>query len=154
MELTGAVDAYDESTQLFLHDARRVHEDSLDRHVDGGWSSRQIIHHVADSETQSYIRLRRLLGEPPGTLIQGYDEGAWAQCERLGYRTLPVTNSLLVISAVRAASSNVLALLQLPDLERFGEHTGTGRYTLKQWLEIYTRHPREHAEQLNEAANA
>jgi len=154
MELRSAIDAYDEATQLFLHDAGRVTADQLDRRVEGGWSARQIIHHVADSETQSYLRLRRLLAEPAGSLIQGYDEGAWARCRELGYEELPVVNSLRVIAAVRAASSDVLGRLATSDLERWGEHSESGRYTLATWLDTYTRHPRDHAEQLNEAVNA
>jgi hypothetical protein len=42
-----------EATQDFLFEARRVSEGFIDRHVPGGWSARQIIHHVADSEAQS-----------------------------------------------------------------------------------------------------
>lgn len=154
MDLRASIDAYDEATQLFVHDAGRVDAAHLDRHVEGGWSARQIIHHVADSETQSYLRLRRLLAEPEGSLIQGYDEAAWARCSALGYEDLPVENSLRVIAAVRASSSDVLGRLVAGDLERWGEHSESGRYTLRAWLDIYTRHPRDHAEQLNEAVNA
>ena len=42
-----------------------------------------VIHHVADSETNSYVRLRRLMAEPAGTAIQGYDEAQWARVTAL-----------------------------------------------------------------------
>jgi hypothetical protein len=151
VNLAAAVAAYADSTRAMLDAADGLTPDQLDRHVVGGWSPRQVLHHVADSETQSYLRLRRLLAEPAGSVIQGYDEAAWAQCEALGYRDLPVEPALAVFRAVRAASAGVLARLEPADLERHGQHTESGRYTLGQWLDIYTRHPLEHRDQLLEA---
>ena len=80
---------YESSTQYFLNLARGVTADQLDVKYPEGWSARQIIHHLADSEAQSYARLRRLVAEP-GTLIQGYDEGAWGENSTLGYSELPI----------------------------------------------------------------
>jgi hypothetical protein len=154
MTLSDDVAAYSMATSQFLHDATIVNDDNLDRHVVGGWSARQVIHHIADSEAQSYARLRRLLAEPAGSVIQGYDEAAWAECQALGYRDLPVTHPLEVFKAVRLASLDVLGRLRESDLECYGQHTESGRYTLATWLEIYTQHPRAHAEQLLEAVNS
>ena len=145
---------YAGATAEFLAAATTLTPETLDAHAEGGWSARQVIHHLADSEAQSYARLRRLLAEPAGSLISGYDEAAWANCAALGYRDLPVEHSLAVLRAVRAASLDVLARLSPGDLECYGEHSDSGRYTLNQWLDIYTRHPREHARQLLEAACA
>jgi hypothetical protein len=154
MSLSDDVAAYSMATSQFLHDATAVNDDNLDRHVEGGWSARQVIHHVADSEAQSYARLRRLLAEPAGSLIQGYDEAAWAESDALGYQTLPIVHSLEVFKAVRLASLDVLSRLRDTDLERYGEHSESGRYTLATWLAVYTQHPRAHAEQLLEAVSA
>jgi len=151
MTIDDAARDYEESTAEFLREVDRVTDENIDRHVAGGWSARQIIHHVADSEAQSYARLRRLLAEPLGSIIQGYDEAAWAECELLGYRELPVQNSLMVFTAVRNASLDLVKRLAPGDLERYGEHTEAGRYSVATWLEAYTRHPREHAAQLVEA---
>jgi hypothetical protein len=154
MSLTDDVAAYSMATSQFLHDATVVNDENLDRHVQGGWSARQVIHHLADSEAQSYARLRRLLAEPAGSVIQGYDEAAWAESPALGYKDLPIAHPLEVFKAVRLASLDVLSRLRESDLERYGEHTDSGRYTLATWLEIYTQHPRAHAEQLLEAVNS
>ena len=83
--------------------AESVPESKLDVHAGEDWSSRQVIHHCADSEAQSYARLRRLVAEP-NPIIQGYDEALWAKDQTLGYTTLPVENSIAVFKAVRAAS--------------------------------------------------
>jgi hypothetical protein len=154
MNLDGVARDYEDSTLAFLREVDRVSDENIDRHVAGGWSARQIIHHVADSEAQSYARLRRLLAEPLGSVIQGYDEAAWAECALLGYRELPVQNSLMVFTAVRGASLDLVKRLTLEDLERYGEHSESGRYSVATWLETYTRHPREHATQLVEALSA
>ena len=154
MGLTERIAAYAAGTDHFLATLTAVTPENLDRHVADGWSARQVIHHVADSEAQAYARLRRLLAEPVGSIIQGYDEAAWAECSALGYRDLPVENSVAVFRAVRHASLDVLGRIVPSDLERYGEHSGSGRYTLDRWLDLYTRHPHEHATQLTEAINA
>ncbi len=147
------VGAYEDATAVFLHAARAVHEDRLDRHAPGEWSARQIIHHVADAEAQSYVRLRRLVAEPAGATIEAFDEAAWADSAALGYRDEPVASALALIAAVRARSAAVLRRLSDDDLARYGEHSESGRYTLARWLEVYTSHPREHAQQLEAAAS-
>ena len=151
MDLAAARRAYNESTQFLLREAALVTDEQLDRRVGTEWSPRQILHHVADSETHGYIRLRRLLAEPAGSIIPGYDESAWAECDALGYLELPVTHSRAVFRSVRAASLDLLERLAPADLERYGQHTETGHYTLGDWLDIYIRHPLEHARQLHEA---
>jgi hypothetical protein len=153
VELTNAARDYEASTNVFLEAVERVTEENIDRHVPDGWSPRQIVHHVADSEAQSYARLRRLLAEPLGSIIQGYDEAAWATCGLLGYQELAIEHSLSVFISVRAASLDILKRLTSDDLERYGEHSESGRYSVATWLETYTRHPREHAAQLIEALN-
>ncbi|HEY5091837.1 MAG TPA: DinB family protein [Acidimicrobiales bacterium] len=154
MRVEESVHAYEHSTEYFLKEALLVNAQNIDRHVESGWSARQVIHHIADSEAQSYARLRRLIAEPVGSVIQGYDEAAWAQCVQLGYQELPTEHSLAVFRAVRAASLDVLRRLSEQDLERYGEHSESGRYTLATWLDVYTEHPRAHAAQLVEAVNA
>ncbi|MHB1209670.1 MAG: DinB family protein [Acidimicrobiales bacterium] len=154
MDLDAAARDYEASTDALLQQVERVTEANIDNHTLEGWSARQIVHHVADSEAQSYARLRRLLGEPIGSVIQGYDEAAWAQCERLGYQELAIENSLNVFIAVRAASLDIVKRLTPDDLERYGEHSESGRYSVAMWLDIYTRHPREHAAQLVEALDS
>ena len=148
MDIREAAAAYESSTQFFLNLARGVTPELLDVHHENGWSARQIIHHVADSEAQSYVRIRRLVAEPEGSLIQGYDEGVWAECEKLGYKDAPVENSIAVYAAVRAGSLDVLKRLEDSDLFKFGEHSESGKFTIEKWLVNYTKHPLDHGDQL------
>jgi hypothetical protein len=141
-------DKYQEATNYFEKLVKSLQPSDLDTKAPGEWSARQIIHHMADSEAQSYARLRRLLAEPEGSVIQGYDEGAWAECEKLGYKNSPVENSIAVYAAVRAGSLDVLKRLEESDLEKSGEHSESGKITIEKWLVNYTKHPLDHGDQL------
>lgn len=147
MNILDLAKAYEAATHEFLSIAESVPEEKLDLHVGEDWSSRQVIHHCADSEAQSYARLRRLIAEP-NPIIQGYDEGLWAKDQTLGYTKLPVENSIAVFKAVRAASLDIIKRLTVEQLELKGTHTEAGEYSLKRWLETYTRHGNDHAEQI------
>ena len=141
--------AYEAATKEFLDIALSVPADKLDDNDGENWSSRQVIHHCADSEAQSYARLRRLVAEP-NPVIQGYDENLWAKDETLGYTTLPVENSIAVFTAVRAGSLDIIKRLKPEQLELTGTHTEAGEYSLKRWLETYTRHANNHADQIKQ----
>ncbi|NBR94626.1 MAG: hypothetical protein EBX48_05750 [Actinobacteria bacterium] len=147
MDLKNFANSYANATAEFLKVAQELSEAELDSSSSGGWTARQIIHHVADSEAQSYARLRRLIAEP-GTQIQGYDEAGWGENETLGYKELPVAPSLEVFKAVRQSSLEVVKRLELSQLDNAGIHTESGKYTVKTWLETYISHPLEHAAQI------
>ena len=147
MDLKNAAEAYANATAEFLKIVQELNEAELDSSSSGGWTARQVIHHVADSEAQSYARLRRLIAEP-GTQIQGYDEGGWGENETLGYRDLPIAQSLEVFRAVRASSLEIIKRLNANQLDNSGTHSESGEYTVKTWLETYISHPLEHAAQI------
>jgi hypothetical protein len=148
MSIQESAAAYESATQYFLNLARGVTKDQLDTKDPEGWSARQIIHHLADSEAQSYSRLRRLVAEPEGSLIQGYDENLWAVAPQLAYEIAPVENSIAVFAAVRAGTLDIVKRLTDSDLERAGVHSEIGQYTIAKWLEGYTNHPKDHGDQL------
>lgn len=148
VDLKEVAAAYEAASQYFLNLARAVTPDLLDVHAENEWSARQCIHHMADSEAQSYARLRRLIAEPEGSTIQGYDEGAWANEPKLAYVDGDVANSIAVYAAVRASSLDLVKRLTESDLEKFGEHTESGKYTVARWLETYTKHPYDHGDQM------
>jgi len=147
MDLKVAVNSYAQATTEFLSVANGLTESQLNASHSGGWSARQVIHHVADSEAQSYARLRRLIAEP-GTQIQGYDEASWGENETLGYKDLPIAQSLDVFKAVRASSLEIIKRLTAAQLDLSGTHSESGEYTIKTWLDTYISHPLEHAAQI------
>lgn len=129
-----------------------ITDDELDRPApDGGWTARQVAHHLADSETMAYTRLRRLVADADPVVIQGYDEPRWA--ERLHYER-PIGEAVGVVHAVRAASAALLEALTPEEWERSGTHSEGGAYGVMRWLEIYAEHPHEHAAQIRAARGA
>jgi uncharacterized damage-inducible protein DinB len=147
MDMKATAQRYEEATAQFLEVVSQLSDSQLDASSNGSWSARQVIHHVADSEAQSYARLRRLIAEP-GTQIQGYDEAGWGENETLGYTELPIDQSLEVFKAVRASTLEIIKRLKPAQLDNSGTHSESGEYTIKTWLETYINHPLEHATQI------
>ena len=140
---------YLKATNVYLQLVESLSVDQLDVANSEGWNARQVIHHVADSEAQSYARLRRLIAEP-GTSIQGYDEGLWAENSTLAYKSHPIDSSLEVFKAVRQSSYELLLRMDRSLLENKGIHTESGEYSVKDWLNSYINHPIDHANQIKE----
>ena len=143
---------YQKATQEFLNLVTQISPNQLDKADKEGWTPRQVIHHLADSEAQSYSRLRRLIAEP-GSLIQGYDENKWAESSKLGYKSEDVQSSLEVFKAVRQASYELIKRLSEKDLEIEGTHSESGAYSVGKWIKTYTNHPLDHANQIREQLN-
>jgi DinB superfamily len=116
----------------------------------GKWSAREIVHHLADSETTSAIRLRRLLAEDR-PVIHGYDQDEFAR--RLHYDR-PHETSLELFKYARLATAELLERLGPADWLREGTHSESGRYTVETWLKIYAEHAHKHARQIRAARAA
>ena len=138
---------YKEATEHFLKLVESLEFSDLDKSDSEGWTPRQVIHHMADSEAQSYARLRRLIAEP-GTALQGYDEGKWAENSTLGYKTESIETAIQVITAVRRSSFELLKRLNSEQLKNSGIHTESGLYSIQDWLKSYINHPLDHANQI------
>jgi len=115
------------------------------RPLPGKWTAREIVHHLADSEMTSAIRLRKLLAEE-SPLIQGYDQDAFA--ERLGYNGRPVGPALEALRAARATTAQLLDSMTEDDWRRAGTHSESGPYAAEDWLRIYAAHAHDHAAQI------
>jgi DinB family protein len=118
------------------------------RPSDGGWTPREVVHHTADSEMTSGIRLRRLIAED-NPLIVGYDGDEFAR--RLHYADRPIEPALDAIAAARATTAQILASLTDAEWGRTGTHSESGPYGVERWLEIYATHCHEHADQIRHA---
>jgi hypothetical protein len=116
----------------------------------GGWSAREIVHHLADSEMTSAVRLRRLLAEDRPA-IHGYDQDEFAR--KLHYDR-PHETSLELFKYARLATAELLERLQPADWLREGTHSESGRYTVDTWLKIYAEHAHKHARQIRAARDS
>lgn len=120
----------------------------LDRADADGWTARQVVHHLADSEWTSALRLRTLLAEP-APVLWAYPEEVWAKA--LFYDRRPIEPSLAALKAARETTLSILEQMSEADWGREGWHTESGRYTVERWLEIYAAHAYEHAAQIRGA---
>lgn len=120
----------------------------LDRPDADGWTARQVVHHLADSEMTSALRLRKLIAEP-NPVVWGYDEELYAKS--LWYDARPLEPSLLAFRAARESTATILEHLSEADWRRQGWHTESGVYSVERWLEIYAAHGHDHADQIRRA---
>ena len=111
----------------------------------GKWTAAEIVHHLADSEMQSAIRLRKLLVEPH-PVIQGYDQEVWAA--KLHYQVRPIEPSLAAFKAARESTAQLFEHMSEEDWRHLGWHSEAGSYHSETWLEIYAAHAHGHAEQI------
>jgi hypothetical protein len=114
------------------------------------WSAREIVHHLADSEMTSAIRLRLLLAEDRPT-IKGYDQEVFAK--KLFYDR-PYEASLEAFKYARETTGQILDRMTSADWSREGTHSEVGRYTVETWLSIYAEHAHNHADQIRRARAA
>lgn len=119
--------------------------------IPGKWSAAEIVHHLADSESTSAQRLRKLLVEEHA-VIQGYDQEAWAA--RLRYNERELAPALEAFRAARATTAQLLPGLSDADWVREGWHTESGRYSPEAWLRIYAVHAQNHADQIRQLKDA
>jgi hypothetical protein len=117
----------------------------------GKWTARQIVHHLADSEMTSAVRLR-LLVATPNPQILGYDQEVFARS--LYYKDRPIEASLDAFNAARRSTAEILERLTEAEWLREGTHSEIGRYTIERWLEIYASHAHGHATQIKAARDA
>jgi hypothetical protein len=144
------IDRYRHGASVVEEAVRELGEADLDRRPsDGGWTARQVVHHLGDSEMMAAMRLRLLLAEDKPT-IHGYDEAEFAR--RLHYDTRPIEPSLDAMRAARENTATLLDDLSEEDWSRSGTHTESGAYSIETWLEIYAAHGHDHADQIRRAA--
>ena len=125
-----------------------ISADELDNPDADGWTARQVVHHLADSEMTSALRLRKLVAEI-NAVIQGYDEELYAKA--LYYDARPIEASLLVLRAARESTLSILEHLDDDQWARQAWHTESGPYSAERWLEIYAAHAHDHADQIRRA---
>ena len=123
-----------------------LNDSQLDtRYRDGGWTVRQVVHHIADSHMNAYIRARLILTEDNPTL-KPYDQDSWAQL--IDAAGAPVAPSLAIIEGVHERLVQLFENCADADWSRPAHHPESGAMTLERILSIYSGHGRNHVGQL------
>jgi hypothetical protein len=112
----------------------------------GGWSVRQLVHHVADSHVHAYLRLKWGLSED-GPTIKPYDEGIWAE---LPDSALGIGVSLGILDGIHARWVALYRGMNDPQFSRTFQHPERGPLTLDHHLHIYWWHSRHHVAHVTE----
>lgn len=108
---------------------------------EGGWTVRQVVHHLPDSHLNSYIRVRLALTENEPT-IKPYEEKLWA--ELYDARTAPITLSLQLLESLHARWIVLLRSLKPADFVRTFRHPVNGVRNIDWLLQLYGWHGRHH----------
>jgi len=124
-----------------------LNEEELElKYREGSWTVRQIVHHVADSHMNMWIRVKHMLAQDNPT-IQPYNQNAWA--DSVDYKTASLEDSLFVFEGVQNRFSNLLKYLNENDFKRTYVHPEYNKqYTLGEVVQLYAWHGMHHVAQI------
>jgi hypothetical protein len=114
----------------------------------GGWTVRQVVHHIADSHINGYVRFKLALTEDVPT-IKPYNEARWA--ELADYASTPVEVSLTLIETLHLRWLRLLQSMTNEDFERTLYHPESGTLSLGSYLAVYAWHCRHHVAHISGA---
>lgn len=113
---------------------------------EGGWTVRQIVHHLADSHMNMWIRFKHTLTLENPT-IQPYDQNAWARME--DYITAPLESSLMIFEGIQQRFSALLKTMSEDDFKRTYTHPEYNKqFTLAEATQLYAWHGMHHVAQI------
>ena len=107
----------------------------------GGWTVRQVVHHLPESHMNAYVRMKMALTEDNPT-IKPYDEARWAETPEV-VRT-PIEVSLTMLDALHQRWVTLLRALGPVDLGRTFYHPESGSWTIGKYVAPYAWHGRHH----------
>ena len=145
MSLPGVRAAHIHTLRLLPERLRTATKDLTDHQLDtpyrdGGWTVRQVVHHIADSHMNSVMRVRLALTEDWPTVV-AYDEKAWAMLHDYAG---PVEWSLELIESLHARWVMLLQSLTPAQWKRGFVHPEQGRKTVEETIVMYAWHSRHH----------
>ncbi len=141
--LTNDIEALPE---LLIRAVEKLTEEQLDTpYRPGGWTIRQVVHHLADSNMNAYIRFKLAMTEDKPT-IKPYDEAQWAGLED---SKLPIEASTKLLEGLHKRWVSLLRSLSSSGLERELIHPDNGVLTIKKLINLYAWHGNHHLAQIS-----
>lgn len=135
------IDEIEDLPRLLRDAVEYLDNDQLDTaYRSGGWTVRQVIHHLADSHMNAYIRFKLALTEE-NPVIKPYDETKWAE---LSDYKLSIDPSLLLLETLHKRWTNLLRSLTSDDLQRTFVHPDSGTVSVGENIGIYAWHGKHH----------
>jgi hypothetical protein len=111
----------------------------------GGWTVRQVVHHVPDSHMNAYIRMKLAVTENQPK-AKTYEEGLWAELPEA--KSAPVAMSLDLLDALHRRWVAFLRALPEPDFRKTFSHPEWGIVSVDEAIVMYAWHCRHHAEHI------
>jgi hypothetical protein len=108
---------------------------------DGGWTVRQVVHHVPESHMNAFVRFKLALTEDNPT-IKPYDENAWVNLGDVA--RVPVETSVALLEALHERWVTLMEAMAPADFERPLMHPEVGAITLDRLLQLYAWHGPHH----------
>jgi hypothetical protein len=112
---------------------------------EGGWTAGQVVHHLADSHLNGFVRMKLMLTEV-GPVLKPYDQDAWARLSDTA--AMPIESSLWILRGLHERWVALLENLPEASWKRSAFHPEVGVITLADLLADYARHGEQHLEQL------
>ncbi len=112
---------------------------------EGGWTVRQVVHHLADSHMNAFVRAKLIITED-NPVLKPYNQDDWATT--VDGRTLPLQSSLSILRGLHERWVTLLKSLPENAWSRTGQHPELGAVTLERQLMIYSGHGDKHVGQI------
>lgn len=136
------IDQIEEAPARLREAVAGLSEDQLDTpYRPGGWTVRQVVHHVPDSHLNSYVRFRLALTEEAPT-IKTYHEDRWAELDDA--RSSPIELSLSLLEALHRRWIVLLRSMTSADFEKSFNHPELGVVSLDKNVGLYAWHGQHH----------
>ncbi len=117
----------------------------------GGWTVRQVVHHIADSHMNAFVRTKLILTEEHPT-VKPYDQDRWAAL--IDGSRLPIGSSLALVRSLHERWTALLDSLSEDSWKRSGHHPESGELTLERILTIYAGHGEKHVGTIRDLRSA
>lgn len=139
------IDRIEELPRLLEEAVRGLNDEQLDTpYREGGWTVRQVVHHLADSHANAFIRVKLTLTEERPAL-KPYDQDEWA---RLTDTALPLEPSLAILRGLHQRWTALLRAVPEEAWPRAAYHPERGDITLDDQLNLYAGHGANHVRQI------
>ncbi len=136
----------EESPQILEATVRDLSDRQLDTpYREGGWTVRQVVHHLADAHMNGYVRVKLILTENHPTL-KTYDQNEWAKLADVF--TMPVEASLSILRGLHKRWVALLRSIPEGSWSRTAAHPERGEMSLDDMLPLYAQHGVKHVEQI------
>ena len=110
-----------------------------------GWTIRQVVHHLADSHMNAFIRMKLVITEDHPT-VKPYDQDRWAETDDVGQADIRA--SLEILRGLHQRWSVLLERLPEETWRRTAHHPERGEISLEQFLDMYAVHGKTHVQQI------